>query len=53
MSPDQQDKRSVIALEVHDFDRWLTCTVEEAQTMLKVAPVELFDAGPATAVVAA
>ncbi|RRH80822.1 DUF159 family protein [Variovorax beijingensis] len=43
---DQQDKRSVIPLEAHDFDRWLTCTVEEAKAMLKVPPVELFDAGP-------
>ncbi|SEK07269.1 hypothetical protein SAMN05444746_107295 [Variovorax sp. OK212] len=51
--PDQQDKRLVIPLEVHDFDRWLTCTTEEARTMLKLALVELFDAGPATAAVAA
>ncbi|ADU36963.1 SOS response-associated peptidase [Variovorax paradoxus] len=43
---DQQDKRTVIPLEVHDFDRWLTCTVEEARAMLKVPPVELFNAGP-------
>ncbi len=42
----QQDKRTVIPLEAHDFDRWLTCTVEEAKTMLKVPPVELFSAGP-------
>jgi putative SOS response-associated peptidase YedK len=46
---DQQDKRSVIPLEPHDFDRWLTCTVEEAKEMLKVPLVELFDAGPVTA----
>ncbi|EJL80127.1 hypothetical protein PMI12_00232 [Variovorax sp. CF313] len=43
---DQQDKRSVIPLEANDFDRWLTCTVEEARAMLKVPPVELLDAGP-------
>jgi putative SOS response-associated peptidase YedK len=43
---DQQDKRSVIPLEAHDFDCWLTCTVEEAKAMLKVPPVELFDASP-------
>lgn len=46
---DQQDKRTVIPLEAHDFDRWLTCTVEEARAMLKVPPVELFDAGPVAA----
>jgi len=48
LPPDQQDKRSVIPLEAHDFDRWLTCTVEEAKEMLKVPAVELFAAGPAT-----
>ncbi|PLC06424.1 DUF159 family protein [Variovorax sp. RO1] len=46
---DQQDKRSVIPLEAHDFDRWLTCTVEEARALLKVPPVELFDAAPLAA----
>jgi putative SOS response-associated peptidase YedK len=43
---DQQDKRSLIPLEPHDFDRWLTCTVEEAKEMLKVPAVELFAAHP-------
>ena len=35
-----------IGREAHDFDRWLTCTVEEAKEMLKVPPVELFAARP-------
>lgn len=43
---EQQDMRSLIPLEAHDFDRWLTCTVEEAREMLKVPPVELLDAEP-------
>ena len=42
----QQDKRTVIPLEAHDFDRWLTCTVDEARAMLSVPPVELFRAAP-------
>jgi putative SOS response-associated peptidase YedK len=46
LPPDQQGKRSVIPFESHDFDRWLTCTVEEAKEMLKVPPVELFAARP-------
>jgi len=29
---------------VHDFDHWLTCTVEEARTMLELPSIELFDA---------
>lgn len=46
LPPDQQDKRSVIPLEAHDFDRWLTCTVEEARALLKVPPAEVFAAAP-------
>jgi putative SOS response-associated peptidase YedK len=41
------DKRSVVLLEPHDFDRWLICTVEEARDMIELAPIEFFDAGPA------
>lgn len=41
-----QDKRSLIPLAVHDFDRWLTCTVEEAGAMIQLPPAGLFDAGP-------
>lgn len=52
LAPDKQDKRSVIPLEVHEFDLWLAGTVEEAKTLLKLSPVEVFDAGPAPAVVA-
>jgi len=51
LAPDKQDKRSVIPLEVHEFDLWLAGTVEEAKQLLKVPPVELFDAGPAPAMV--
>lgn len=42
-----QDKRSLAPLEAHDFDRWLTCTVDEARAMLELPSVHLFDAGPA------
>ena len=48
LAPDKQDKRSVIPLEVHEFDIWLAGTVEEAKTLLKLASVEVFDAGPAS-----
>ncbi|WP_285413645.1 SOS response-associated peptidase family protein [Variovorax sp. efr-133-TYG-130] len=41
-----QDKRSLVPLEAHDFDRWLTCTVEEARAMLELPSVALFDAAP-------
>lgn len=42
----QQDKRSVIAIEQSDVDQWLAGTVQEAQELLRLTPVELFDAGP-------
>lgn len=44
-----QDKRSVIPIEAADFDQWLEGTVEQAQLLLKLAPVDIFDAGPAPA----
>jgi putative SOS response-associated peptidase YedK len=43
---DKQDKRSVIPLEMHEFDVWLAGTIEEAQKLLKLAPVEVFVAEP-------
>ena len=42
----QQDKRSVIAIEQADVDQWLAGTVQEAQDLLRLTPVDLFDAGP-------
>lgn len=46
LPPDQQDKRSVIPLESSDWDQWLAGTVEEARSLLRLAPVEVFRAGP-------
>jgi putative SOS response-associated peptidase YedK len=46
LGPDQQDKRSVIPIERADVDQWLEGTVEQAQALLKLAPVEVFRAGP-------
>jgi hypothetical protein len=37
----------VIPIEAADFDQWLEGTVEQAQQLLKLAPAEIFDAGPA------
>jgi putative SOS response-associated peptidase YedK len=43
---DKQDKRSVIPIELADVDQWLAGTVAEASELLRVAPVEVFNAGP-------
>jgi len=46
VAPDKQDKRSVIPLEAYEVDPWLDGTVDEARKLLKLAPVETFDAQP-------
>lgn len=42
-----QDKRSVVSIEMGDVDQWLLGTPDEARSLLKLAPLEIFDAGPA------
>jgi len=37
----------VIPIELGDVDLWLAGTVEESSKLLKLAPVEEFDASPA------
>ena len=49
LGPDQQDKRSVIPIAMVDVDTWLAGTIEEAKRLLRLAPVEAFEAGPAPA----
>ena len=48
LAPDQQDKRSVIVIEPEDIDLWLTAPTAQAQQLLRLAPVEVFDAQPVT-----
>ena len=47
LPPERQDKRSLVLLEQQDFDRWLAGTIEEARALVRLTPVEVFDAGPA------
>lgn len=44
--PDEQDKRSVVAIELDDIDRWLLGSSEEARELIRLTPVESFVAGP-------
>lgn len=44
LGPDQQDKRSVIPIEAGDVDQWLAGTMAQAQELLRLAPVEIFEA---------
>lgn len=52
LGPQQQDKRSVVPIEAADVDTWLTAPVEQAAQLLRLAPPEGFDAGPALDVAA-
>ena len=44
LPPDQQYKRSVIALASGDMDTWLAGTLQQAQALLKPPPVEWIEA---------
>lgn len=46
---DAQDKRSVIPIELDDALQWLHGSLDEAKSLLRLAPVERFDAGPVAA----
>jgi putative SOS response-associated peptidase YedK len=43
---DKQVRRGVIPIELADVDQWLQGTVQEASALLKLAPAEVFEAGP-------
>lgn len=47
LGPEQQDKRSVVPIEMADVDRWLFGTVDDATTLVRLPPVEVLAAGPA------
>ena len=47
LGPDQQDKRSVVPIELDDLETWLAGTVDEASRLLRLASVDMFDATPA------
>ena len=47
LAPDQQDKRSVVSIEMADADTWLQGSLAQAAQLVKLAPVDVFEAGPA------
>lgn len=46
---DAQDKRSVVAIEFGDVDRWLNGSVEDACSLMRPPDVDLIEAGPVDA----
>lgn len=47
LPPDQQDKRSVVAIEQADADRWLRGSMDEIEPLLHAPAMELIEGGPA------
>jgi putative SOS response-associated peptidase YedK len=47
LPPDQQDKRSVVPIELANVEQWLRGSTEEAASLVRVPPVDAFNAGPA------
>jgi putative SOS response-associated peptidase YedK len=45
--PDDQDKRSVVAIETADVDRWLHGNPDEVRELVAPPPIELIDGAPA------
>ncbi len=46
LGPDEQDKRSVVPVEMTDVDQWLFGTLEQARELVRLAPAEAFAAAP-------
>lgn len=46
LPPDEQDKRSVVVIEPVDFDGWLGGTNEDARELIRLAPSQVYLAGP-------
>lgn len=47
LAPDKQDKRAVVPIERADWALWLEGTVADAEALIQLPPVAIFDHGPA------
>lgn len=47
LQADQQDKRSLIPIEMEYLDQWLERSQKEVSDLLRLAPFGVFDAAPA------
>ena len=46
---DQQDKRSVVSIELADVERWLTGSIEEAVALVRTPPEDIMEGSPVAA----
>lgn len=44
--PDEQDKRSVVSIELYDVDQWLFGSLEEAHMLVRAPAMDRIDAAP-------
>jgi putative SOS response-associated peptidase YedK len=49
VGPDKQDKRSVVAIESDQVEAWLGASPGEALKLVRLSPVDAFEAGPVEA----
>ncbi len=49
VGPDEQDKRSVIAIEAGHVEQWITGSNDDAKALLRAPAMEVLDAGPVPA----
>ncbi|HYN62303.1 MAG TPA: hypothetical protein VET87_22605 [Rubrivivax sp.] len=47
LGPGQQDKRSVIAIELADVDAWRFGTMDVAKSLVRLPALDVIEAGPA------
>jgi hypothetical protein len=46
LPPDKQDKRSVVAIEMADFEHWLSGGSADAGALLRAPKMEVLEAAP-------
>ncbi len=46
LAADQQDKRSVVAIELADVDKWLTGSIDDAVNLMRLPAPQLLHASP-------
>lgn len=46
LSAEQQDKRSVVSIELDDVETWLCGSIDEATKVVRVPPIDVIDAAP-------
>lgn len=46
LAPRDQDKRTMVPIDVADHRVWLTGSIKDASALVRLRPIELYDARP-------